>query len=150
MKIILRKDLETLGKVGEIVNVKNGYARNYLIPRGYAYVATEGAIKALEIEKKRLQKRLEIDRMRAEELANELSQVQLTIPMKVGEEGRLYGSVTPIMIAEKLKEDYNYTIDKRQIVLDEPIKSLGIFDIKIKLFQDVFATIKVWVINEEE
>lgn len=150
MKIILRKDLETLGKVGEIVNVKNGYARNYLIPRGYAYVATEGAIKALEIEKKRMQKRLEIDRMRAEELANELSQVQLTIPMKVGEEGRLYGSVTPIMIAEKLKEDYNYTIDKRQIVLDEPIKSLGIFDIKIKLFQDVFATIKVWVINEEE
>lgn len=150
MKVILRKDLETLGKIGEIVNVKNGYARNYLIPRGYAYVATEGAIKALEIEKKRLQKRLEIDRMRAEELANELSQVQLTIPMKVGEEGRLYGSVTPIMIAEKLKEDFNYTIDKRQIVLDEPIKSLGIFDIKIKLFQDIFATIKVWVINEEE
>lgn len=150
MKIILRKDLETLGKVGEIVNVKNGYARNYLIPRGYAYVATEGAIKALEIEKKRLQKRLEIDRMRAEELANELSQVQLTIPMKVGEEGRLYGSVTPIMIVEKLKEDFNYAIDKRQIVLDEPIKSLGIFDVKIKLFQDVFATIKVWVINEEE
>jgi len=147
--IILRKDLETLGKVGEIVNVKNGYARNYLIPRGYAYVATEGAIKALEIEKKRMQKRLEIDRMRAEELANELSQVQLTIPMKVGEEGRLYGSVTPIMIAEKLKEDFNYTIDKRQIVLDEPIKSLGIFDIKVKLFQDVFATIKVGVINEE-
>ncbi len=149
MKIILRKDLETLGKVGEIVNVKNGYARNYLIPRGYAYVATEGAIKALEIEKKRFQKRLEIDRMRAEELANELSQVQLTIPMKVGEEGRLYGSVTPIMIAEKLKEEFNYTIDKRQIVLDEPIKSLGIFDIRIKLFQDIFATIKVWVINEE-
>lgn len=150
MKIILRKDLETLGKVGEIVNVKNGYARNYLIPRGYAYVATEGAIKALEIEKKRLQKRLEVDRMRAEELANEMAHIQLTIPMKVGEEGRLYGSVTPTMIAEKLKEDFNYTVDKRQIVLDEPIKSLGIFDIKIKLFQDIFATIKVWVINEEE
>lgn len=150
MKIILRKDLETLGKVGEIVNVKNGYARNYLIPRGYAYVATEGAIKALEIEKKRLQKRLEVDRMRAEELANEMAHIQLTIPMRVGEEGRLYGSVTPTMIAEKLKEDFNYTVDKRQIVLDEPIKSLGIFDIKIKLFQDIFATIKVWVINEEE
>ncbi len=150
MKIILRKDLETLGRTGEVIHVKDGYARNYLIPRGYAYVATEGAVKALEIEKKRLQKRLEVDRIRAEELANELSQVQLSIPMKVGEEGRLYGSVTQIMIAEKLKEDYNYEIDKRQIILDEPIKSLGIFDIKIKLFQDIFATIKVWVISEEE
>lgn len=150
MKIILRKDLEKLGKMGDVITVRDGYARNYLIPRGYAYQATEGAIKALEIEKKRMQKKIENDRARAQELARELSQVQLTFPMKVGEEGRLYGSVTALMIAEKLQQEYNYNLDKRTIILEEPIKSLGIFDVNIKLFQDIFATIKVWVINEEE
>lgn len=150
MKVILRKDVETLGKIGDIVNVKNGYARNFLIPRGYAYTATEGAIKALEIEKKRMAKKIEQDRARAEELSQELSKVQLTFQMKVGEEGRLYGSVTPLMIAQKLQEEFNFNIDKRNILLDESIKSLGIFDVKIKLFQDINATIKVWVINEEE
>ncbi|MGQ9818669.1 MAG: 50S ribosomal protein L9 [Candidatus Kapaibacteriales bacterium] len=150
MKIILRKDFEKLGKIGDVVTVKNGFARNYLIPRGYAYLATEGAIKALEIEKKRMQKKIENDRIRAQELARELSQVQLTFSMKVGEESRLYGSVTALMIAEKLQQEYNYNIDKRNIILDEPIKSLGIFNVNIKLFQDINATIKVWVINEEE
>lgn len=150
MKVILRKDVETLGKIGDIVNVKNGYARNFLIPRGYAYTATEGAIKALEIEKKRMAKKIEQDRARAEELSQELSKIQLTFQMKVGEEGRLYGSVTPLMIAQKLQEEFNFNIDKRNILLDESIKSLGIFDVKIKLFQDINATIKVWVINEEE
>lgn len=150
MKIILRKDLEKLGKMGDVVSVKDGYARNFLIPRGYAYRATEGAIKALEIEKKRMQRKIENDRARAQELAHELSKVQLTFPMKVGEEGRLYGSVTALMIVEKLQQEYNYKLDKRNIILDEPIKSLGIFDVNIKLFQDVYGTIKVWVINEEE
>jgi large subunit ribosomal protein L9 len=150
MKVILRKDLEKLGKVGDIVNVKDGYARNYLIPRGYAYYATEGAIRAIEIEKKRMMKRIEQERARAEEFAQQLRQIQLTIPMKVGEEGKLYGSVNPIIISEYLKNEHNIDIDKRQILLDEPIKSLGVFDVKIKLFQDISATIKVWVISDEE
>lgn len=150
MKVILRKDLEKLGRLGDVVNVKDGYARNYLIPRGYAYYATPGAIRAIEVEKKRAMKKLEQDRIRAEQFAQELSQIQLTIPMKVGEEGKLYGSVTPLIISEFLKKENNIDIDKRQILLEEPIKSLGVFDVKIKLFQDIFATIKVWVINEEE
>lgn len=150
MKVILRKDLETLGKMGDIVTVRDGYARNYLIPRGYAYLATEGAIKALEIENKRMQKKIQQDRAKAEQLAAELSQVQLTFPMKVGEEGRLYGSVTSLMISEKLQNEFNYNVDKRNILLEEPIKSLGIFDVTIKLYQDIQTSIKVWVINEEE
>ncbi len=150
MKVILRKDFQTLGKIGEVVNVKDGYARNYLIPHGYAYPATEKAIKAIELEKKRQLKRIEQDRQRATELAEQLSQIQITVPMKVGEEGKLYGSVSSMIIAEVLKQEHNIEIDKRQIVLDEPIKSLGVFDVKIKLFQDISATIKVWVINEDE
>jgi large subunit ribosomal protein L9 len=150
MKVILRKDLENLGRIGDIVNVKDGYARNYLIPRGYAYYASEGAIRAIEIEKKRYAKRIEQERSKAEAFAQELSQIQLTIPMKVGEEGRLYGSVTPLIISEYLKNEHNIEIDKKQILLEEPIKSLGVFDVRIKLFQDIYATIKVWVINEEE
>lgn len=150
MKVILRKDLENLGKIGDVVTVKDGYARNYLIPRGYAYYASEGAIRAIEIEKKRKIKKLEQERSKAEAFARELSQIQITIPMKVGEEGKLYGSVTPLIISEYLKQEHNIEIDKKHIILDEPIKSLGIFDVKIKLFQDISTTIKVWVINEEE
>ncbi len=150
MKVILRKDLENLGKIGDVVTVKDGYARNYLIPRGYAYYASEGAIRAIEIEKKRKLKKLEQERSKAEAFARDLSQIQITIPMKVGEEGKLYGSVTPLIIAEYLKQEHNIEIDKKLIILDEPIKSLGIFDVKIKLFQDISTTIKVWVINEEE
>ncbi|MGB9771315.1 MAG: 50S ribosomal protein L9 [Candidatus Kapaibacteriota bacterium] len=150
MKVILRKDLPTLGRMGDVVNVKDGYARNYLIPRGYAYYASEGAIRAIEIEKKRQIKHLEEERTRAEVLAEQLSQIQLTIPMKVGEEGKLYGSVTPLIISEYLLNEHKIEIDKKNILLKEPIKSLGVFDVKIKLFQDVFGTIKVWVINEEE
>lgn len=150
MKVILRKDLANLGRMGEVVTVKDGYARNYLIPRGYAYYASEGAIRAIEIEKKRHIKRLEQERAKAEAFAQELSQIQLTIPMKVGEEGKLYGSVTPLIISEYLLNEHKIEIDKKQILLEEPIKSLGVFDVKIKLFQDIHATIKVWVINEEE
>lgn len=150
MKVILRKDIENLGRMGDVVTVKDGYARNYLIPRGYAYYASEGAIRAIEIEKKRQIKRIEQERAKAQAFAQELSQVQLTIPMKVGEEGRLYGSVTPLIISEYLLNEHKIEIDKKQILLDEPIKSLGVFDVKIKLFQDIYATIKVWVINEEE
>ncbi|MCX7879681.1 MAG: 50S ribosomal protein L9 [Ignavibacteria bacterium] len=150
MKVILRKDLEKLGKTGDVVTVKDGYARNYLIPRGYAYYASEGAIKAIEIEKKRQIRRIEQERSRAEKFAQELSQIQLTIPMRVGEEGKLYGSVTPAIISELLKSEHNIEIDRRQILVDEPIKTLGVFDVKIKLYQDIYANIKLWVIAEEE
>lgn len=149
MKVILRAPVEKLGEMGEIVSVKNGYARNYLIPRELAYFATPGAMNKLEIEKKLYVRKMAKERSIAEELANQLAEVQLSIPMKVGEEGKLYGSVTGQMIANEL-ESRGFKIDRRNIIIDDPIKSLGVFDIKVKLHSEVMASVKVWVISEEE
>lgn len=148
MKIILREDVEKLGKIGEVLTVKDGYARNYLIPRDLAYVASEGAIKRLEFEKRQHDKRLEKARDIAEALAAKIADVQISLQMKVGEEGKLYGSVTQQMIATELI-NRGFDIDKRHIILDDPIKTLGIFDVKVKLHSEVIPTLKVWVINEE-
>jgi large subunit ribosomal protein L9 len=101
MKIILRKNVDNLGKIGDIVNVKDGYARNYLIPRGYAYLAKEGAIKRIEIEKKQYLKQVEKTKEDAKLLAAKISDTQITVKMKVGEDSKLYGSVTSQMIALK-------------------------------------------------
>ena len=149
MKVILRQDIVSLGAMGEIVTVKDGYARNYLIPREMAYVATPGAMKALEIEKKQYYKRQAKEKEGAEFIAKELSELQLSVSMKVGDEGRLYGSVTSQMIADELKVK-GYDVDKRSIIIEEPIKSLGVFDIKVKLHQDVTCTLKTWVIGQED
>ncbi|MEN6295583.1 MAG: 50S ribosomal protein L9 [Chloroherpetonaceae bacterium] len=149
MKIILRKNLDNLGNIGDIVNVKNGYARNYLLPNGLAFMATDEAIKRIEVEKRKLLTQLSKEKETADSLAQALSNIQLTIPMRTTEEGNLYGSITNQLISEKLAE-LNFDIDKRNIMLDEPIKTLGIFDVKIKLHTDITSNIKVWVINEEE
>jgi large subunit ribosomal protein L9 len=148
MKVILRKDVYNLGSLGEIVAVKDGYARNYLIPRNLAFFASTGALRALEIEKKQNVKRQAKEKAGAEVVASKLAEMQISIPMKVGEEGKLYGSVTPAMIAQELSV-HGLDIDRRQVVIEDPIKSLGVFDIKIRLHTDVMATLKVWVINEE-
>ncbi len=147
MKVILRKDFEQLGKIGDLVEVKNGYARNFLLPRQIAYVATKGNIKALEEEKKQYAKR-EIKQLEdAKTMAAELEKVSITIPVKVGEEDKIFGSVTTQMIADALKEK-NYNIDKRKIILDEPIKALGIYEVNIKLHNDVNTIVKTWVVRE--
>ena len=149
MKVILRKDLVNLGNMGEIVNVKDGYGRNYLIPRDYAYYASESAVKRLEIEKQHRNKKLAKEKVAAEVVAANLSEVQVSIAMKVGEEGKLYGSVTNAMVAHELSLK-GYEIDKRAIIIDESIKTLGVFDAKVKLHPYVVANIKVWVSSEEE
>jgi large subunit ribosomal protein L9 len=148
MQVILRQNVENLGQIGDIVNVKPGYARNYLIPRSYAYVATPGAIKALEFEKRKWAKQQAQFKAEAETLAAKFAELQVSIPMKVGEEGKLYGSVTSQMVAEELVKQ-NHNVDKRNIMIDEPIKTLGVFDVKVKLHSEVFATLKVWVISAE-
>jgi len=149
MKVVLRQDVPDLGSIGDVVNVKDGYARNYLIPRGLAYYASPKALKLIEQEKKRYEQRKQQEISNAQELAEQLSTLQITIPMKVGEGGRLFGSVTPQMISKEL-ELLGYVIDRRSIIIDEPIKSLGIFDVKIRLHPEVIATLKIWVISEEE
>ncbi len=148
MKIILRQDVENLGAIGEIVTVKPGYARNFLIPNQLAYLASAGAMRALESEKKQYEQKMAKARQQAEVVAAQLAELQITISMQVGEEGRIFGSVTAPMIAQEL-ELRGFTIDRRNIIIDEQIKTLGIFDVKVKLHSDVIAPLKVWVIGQE-
>ncbi len=149
MKVILRQDIENLGFMGDIVNVKNGFARNYLIPRELAFFATDGAMKRLEVEKKQYHKRQALEKDQADTVAAKLAELQISISMKVGEEGKLFGSVTTQLIAQELNLR-GYEIDKRNVIIETPIKSLGVFDIKVKLHTEVMAKLKVWVIAEEE
>lgn len=147
MKVILRKDIEQLGKVGQLIEVKDGYALNYLIPRGFAYVAVKGNIKAVVEEKKILEKRDLQELKNAQQLASDLEKFSVTIPVQVGEDDKIFGTVTSQMIADSLLEK-GYEIDKRKIELDETIKTLGIYTANIKLHPSVNAKIKVWVVRE--
>ncbi len=148
MKVILRQDFENLGKFGDIVDVKDGYARNFLIPRKIALPATPGNIKMIETEKKQKAFKLERERLSALNLAEKLSNVEITIPMKAGENERLFGSVTAQMISNELAK-LGFEVDRRKILLDEPIKMLGNYEIPVKLHPDVSVKIKVNVVREE-
>jgi large subunit ribosomal protein L9 len=147
MKVILRQDYEQLGKMGDTVSVKEGFARNYLIPRKIAYPATEGSLRALEEEKKQHERRAQKDLRNAEKLAQELEKISVTVKMKVGEDDKLFGSVTSQIISDSMKEK-GITIDKRMIELEEPIKALGIYTVNVKLHQNVEGKVKVWVVRE--
>jgi large subunit ribosomal protein L9 len=147
MKVILRKEHDKLGQIGTIADVKDGYARNYLIPRGIAYPATDGSMRALEEEKKQAERRSNKEVKESEKLAANLDKVSLTIKMKVGEDEKLFGSVTAQMVADALKEQ-GFTIDKRVIDLEEPIKALGIYTVNVKLHASVVGKVKVWVVSE--
>lgn len=147
MKVILRKNFEQLGKIGDVVDVKDGFALNFLIPRNVAYPAIKGNVKALEEEKKQMSRRFEKELKAAQELAVELEKVSVTIPVKVGEDDKFFGSVTNQMIAEALLEK-GHEIDKRKIEITEPIKALGIYSVNIKLHHNVSAVVKTWVVRE--
>lgn len=147
MKIILRQNVERLGQRGDIITVKDGFARNYLIPRKLALVATPGNLKAFQEEKKQLDVRGHKDRRLAEQLAKKLKSVSITATVAVGEEDRVFGSVTAQTIAGLLK-DKGYEIDKKKILLEEPIKALGVYTVPLKLHQDVEGKVKVWVVKE--
>ena len=147
MKIILRQDLEQLGKIGDVVEVKAGYARNYLIPRNIAYAATPSAVRALEEERKQHERRHKKAQIVAEKRAAELAKLSVTIPMQVGEDEKFFGAVTAQMIADALKQ-HGVEIDRRSIELDEPIKALGIYDVSIRLHSQVTGKVKVWVVSQ--
>ena len=147
MKIILRQNNDKLGTIGDVLDVKDGFARNYLIPRNIAYRATAGNLKALEEEKKILARKEDKAAKDAEKLAAQIASASLTITMKVGEDDKLFGAVTSQMIADSLIEK-GFTIDKRIIELEEPIKTLGIFEVPVKLHTKVTAKVKVWVVRE--
>ena len=146
MKVILLKTLGKLGKEGVVVEVKDGYARNYLIPRGLVLKANPQNIKQLEAMTKQKEMKKARALNRSKQIAEKLKKLSLTIPVQVGEEDKVFGSVTSQEIAELLL-DKGYDIDKKQINLDEPIKALGIYEIPIKLHPDVNASVKLWVIK---
>ena len=147
MEIILREDVQHLGKVGEVVKVKDGYARNFLLPKGLTYPATEANKKKIAYEGERLAKQRAAEKTAAEGEATRLAEVQLTFEVKVGEEEKLYGSVTASDIQRKL-EELGIHVDKRKIDLPEPIRSLGEFRVGIKIHPDVRPEIVITVVKE--
>jgi large subunit ribosomal protein L9 len=148
MQVILRDDLDNLGKSGEVVNVKPGYARNYLLPRGLAVKATATDVTRVEHEKRLISARTTKLAKEAQAEADRLSQVSVSIARAVGEEEKLYGSVTSRDIAEALAAQ-GVTVDSKKLQLDEPIKALGLTEVPVKLGRGVTASIKVWVVKKE-
>jgi large subunit ribosomal protein L9 len=147
MRVILRQDFETLGEAGKILTVKDGYARNFLIPRGIAFEATERNQRLLEQDELRLTAKKNREKKHAETLKTKLDGVSVTAAVPVGEEDRVFGSVTTQDIADMLAAK-GFEIDKRKILLDEPIKALGFYEVPVKLHSDVQAVIKVWVVKQ--
>ena len=147
MEIILRQGVENLGKPGDVVKVKAGYARNYLLPHGLAYEATPGNLKRIQQERERLEAAENERRTAAQGLAEKFEQVSLTFSARVGEEGKLFGSVTAADIAQQL-EAQGFHVEKRQIDLHEPIKALGVYRVPVRLHADVKPEVRVWVIKQ--
>lgn len=147
MKVILRENFNALGKIGDIVDVKDGYARNFLIPKNIVYVATDGNLKALEEEKKRFGQKIQKEQKSAEKLSVELEKISVSIPVQVGEEDKIFGTVTTQMISEALSEK-GFQIDKRKIEIEEQIKTLGIYNVLVKLHPDINTKVKVWVVRQ--
>ncbi len=148
MKVILKEDVEGLGNAGDIVNVKDGYARNYLIPRGLAVRATARNVKAIEKQRQMILQRIDKERRRYEAFARRLSELKVVIKKQAGEEGKLFGSVTSRDIAEAL-EAMGYEIDRKKIELEEPIKSVGNYTVKVKLPYQVEAQLAIEVVPQE-
>lgn len=148
VQIILRKDVENLGEAGELVEVKAGYARNYLIPQGLALPATEGSLRRIEEERRHAIRAAERELEHAEELAAALDGRSVTFSVLAGEEGKLFGSVTSADIAEALAEE-GLSVERRAIQLEEPIKQLGVYRVPVHLYAAVRPELKVWVVAEE-
>jgi large subunit ribosomal protein L9 len=147
-EVLLMDQVEGLGIEGDVVKVADGYARNFLFPRGFASEVTEG--KKRQIEKKRAERlvMLEKEKSAAEEILKKIEGLECTIAAKVGETGKMFGSVGVAQILEKLTEQ-GITIDKSKVVLTTPLHELGVFDVAIKLHAEVSATLKVWIVEEK-
>ncbi len=148
MKVIFLQDVKGKGKKGEVKDVAEGYARNFLIPRGLAEPATPSNMKKLEQQKKAVQKKEEQEKAEAQQLKEKMEALKLTIQAKAGEGGKLFGSITSKQIAEELKKHHKIEIDRRKMQLDEPIRTLGVTEVPIKLHPDVQAVLRVQVIEQ--
>lgn len=148
MLVVLRENVENLGRIGDVVNVTDGYARNFLLPRKLVVAADEHNIAAIEHHKKQLEKKRQAARASAEELSKKLSDFSCTLKRKVGEGDKLFGSVSNVDIADALKAA-GFAVEKRMIHLEHHIKTLGVHPVTVKLEPEVSATVKVWVVKEE-
>lgn len=147
MKVILKEDVKSLGAMGSVVNVADGYARNYLIPKNLAVEANTKNVKTLEHEKKKIAEQAKKIRNSAQLLAEKISSMTITLSAKAGEEEKLFGSVTNMDIAEALKKE-GLDIDRKKIALDEPIKRLGSYTVGIKIHPELIARLNVAVVSE--
>jgi len=147
MQVILLEDVPSLGKAGDLVKVSDGYGRNFLIPKNKAILSTEKNLKMLEHQKRDVQRKIEKQRKDIRQVAQEIGSLSCTLARSVGESGKLFGSVTSMDIEEFLKER-GIEVDRKKILLDEPIKSVGMFTVPIKLHHNVVANLKVWVVQE--
>jgi len=151
MKLILKKNVEKLGEEGEVVDVKPGYARNYLIPQGLAYLASDANLERLEREREEAEERAKREYLEARRRASQVETVTVTVAKRAGEAGTLFGSVTPAEIAEQLNAaSLDFDVDKKDIVLDEPIKELGQHTVTIRLHSRVDQEFSVLVMASEE
>lgn len=149
MKIILKEDVDNLGRKGDIVEVSSGYGRNFLIPKKLALKVTSSNLKMIEIERQALKKKIEQEKLSYQELIQKLNEVTLTFTRKAGEKDVIFGSVSSSDIKDAL-DDLGFEIDKKKILLDEPIKRLGNYSVAIKVFHDDHAEVKVEIVREEE
>ncbi len=147
MLVILRENVENLGTIGDVVKVPDGYARNFLIPRKLCVTADEHNVAQIEHHKKALEKRRLAQKGVAQELAKKLGEVSVNISRKVGENDKLFGSVSTADIAEELKKQ-GYAVERRKVIIAHPIKTLGVHPVTIRLDNDVEASVKVWVVKE--
>lgn len=147
MQVILKEDVKDLGRIGDIVEVKDGYARNFLIPRGLAVEANPKNIKALEHEKRKIQEAAKKLKSSAEDLKSRMEGKTIIIKAKAGEEDKLFGSVTAMDIAEALKKE-GIDVDKKRIIIDEPIKRLGSYNVTVKIHPEISAQLIIQVVQE--
>lgn len=148
MKLILKQDVEKLGAAGEIVTVKDGYGRNYLVPQGYAVLATPGAVRAVQEEARQKARKADASKSQAEEVARQIAETSLTISVTAGEDGKIFGTVTNQMLGDALT-DKGFNIDRRKITIDSDVKTLGEFTATIDLHTEVKAALKFWVVKED-
>ncbi|MDR3176183.1 MAG: 50S ribosomal protein L9 [Desulfovibrio sp.] len=148
MKVILRNDVENLGRLGDMVDVRPGYGRNFLLPKGHAMLATEANRKIFELERKKLEAKAAALRKEAAGLAEKIAAARLLIPMRVGDREKLYGSVTTALIAEALAGQ-GVEVDRRRILLDSPIRTLGEYTVRVRLHADVIAELALSVVAEK-
>jgi len=146
MEVILLQDIEKLGKEGDTVKVKDGYARNYLIPRKLGMLYAPGAVKAMMAKKKKASQIAEKEKEKAKELAKTISQLSLTISMESGADDALFGSVTPEAVAHALEEE-GIHVNKKNITFKEPIKKLGIYSVQVKVYSEVMENLRLWVVK---